>query len=290
MTESGDTQNALKQQETPRKWFASIPNIVEEMNLNPYEYRLYAHFKKVVGEVAAGVCWKSTKTLAKECRMSAGSVSKAKKTLVEKGLIIIKYIPNSGHDSHDITIVDIWKQNYERYLELKAPKEDQRSSSERQRSPGETKKNPIRKENTEDSDESSPAPKKRTRRKSELDVLKSELVTHFTEKSGLPRPRCNTHSQNLAAARLWWQPLLRIAECVDKDVARAQCLVEWALCHADAEGLTIKAPKSIEGIATGEQARRVRTNGRPRAPGDNQPQSPMSANMEFFRRMIQEGE
>ncbi len=285
MTESGDTQNALMQQETPRKWFTSIPNIVDEMDLTPHEFRLYAHIRRVIGEVD-GVCWKSTKTLAKACRMSTGSVSNAKKTLVEKKLIAIQKKPNSGHDSHDVIVLDIWTQNQARYLELKAAK-DQRSSNERQRSPGETKKNPVRKENTEDSDESSPAPEKRTRKRSELDVLKSELVTHFTEKSGLPRPPTGTKRERSAAGKLWWQPLIRIADCVERDVARAQCLVEWALCHADSQDLTVSSPASIEKIAIGEQARRVRSNGHPRAPaGRKQPS--MSQNLAWIQEMQEE--
>ena len=145
------------------------------------------------------------------------------------------------------------------------------------------------KETSEDSSESSPAPEKRTRKRSDLDILKSELVTHFTEKSGLPRPPTVTKGERSAAGKLWWQPLIRIADCVDRDVARAQCLVEWALCHADAQELTVSSPRSIEKIAVGEQGRRVRQNGRPRSPaGGNK--SAMTQNMEFFQRMVQEGE
>ena len=143
----------------------------------------------------------------------------------------------------------------------------------------------INKDN-EDSDESSPAPKKRTRKRSELDCLKSELVSHFTEKSGLPRPPTGTQGECSAAGKLWWHPLIRIADCVGRDVERAQCLVEWALCHADEQGLTVKAPKSIEGIAIGEQARRVRQNGKPRAPaGRKNDKTTMTQTMEWLQEM-----
>ena len=143
-------------------------------------------------------------------------------------------------------------------------------------------------EKPEDSSESSCAPKKRTRKKSELDILKHKLVTHFTEKSGLPKPPTGTRGKCSAAGKLWWQPLIRIADCVDRDVERAQCLVEWALDHADSQGLTVSSPASIEKIAIGEQARRVRTDGRPRSSGSTEPRSAMSRNMGWIQEMQEE--
>ena len=128
-------------------------------------------------------------------------------------------------------------------------------------------------------------------------MLKSELVTHFTEKSGLPRPPTKTKGECSAAGKLWWQPLIRIADCVDRDVARAQCLVEWALCHADSQDLTVSSPASIEKIAIGEQGRRVRQNGRPRAPdglqsrvsaGRKNSGSSMSQNLAWIQEMNEE--
>ena len=141
------------------------------------------------------------------------------------------------------------------------------------------------KEKPEESDDSSPAPK-RTRKRSELDVLKSELVSHFTEKSGLPKPPTATKGECSAAGKLWWQPLLRIAACVDKDLERARCLVEWALNHADSQNLTVSSPASIEKIAIGEQGRRVRSNGRPRAaPGQRNVQGSLTQNLEWLQEM-----
>ena len=144
------------------------------------------------------------------------------------------------------------------------------------------------KDKPEDSSESSCAPEKRTRKKSELDILKHKLVTHFTEKSGLPKPPTGTKGECSAAGKLWWQPLIRIADCVDRDVERAQCLVEWALDHADSQGLTVSSPASIEKIAIGEQARRVRTDGRPRSSGSTEPRSAMSRNLTWIQEMQKE--
>ena len=140
----------------------------------------------------------------------------------------------------------------------------------------------------EDSNESSCAPKKRTRKRSELDCLKSELVTHFTEKSGLPKPPTGTKGECSAAGKLWWQPLLRIAACVDRDLERAHSLVEWALDHADSQNLTISSPASIEKIAIGEQGRRVRSNGRPPRSATRSSGPSMSQNLAWIQEMCEE--
>jgi hypothetical protein len=69
--------------------------------------------------------------------MSVGSVVKAKRELQEAGLIQIeaKDNPKGGKPYHEITIVDIWPLNSKYFTS---------SSSELASSPGELKKNPLR--------------------------------------------------------------------------------------------------------------------------------------------------
>lgn len=126
-----------------RKYFTTIPNIVDDMKLSPAAFRLYAHIKRVAGE--NGKCWQSTRTLANACRVSAGSISKAKKELVNAKLITIQEKDNDrgGRAYHIITIVDIWPTNMERYSS--SQDEHASSNSEITSSPGELKKNPLRK-------------------------------------------------------------------------------------------------------------------------------------------------
>jgi DnaD/phage-associated family protein len=126
--------------EAPHNHFTSIPNMVDDMNLSPYAFRLYAHLKRVAGDL--GACWQSTNTLAAACLMSAGMVSKSKQELTEKKLIHIerKHKPD-GDWYHEVKIIDIWLQNSRAY----SPHEGAYSYSENGSSLHESKKNPIKK-------------------------------------------------------------------------------------------------------------------------------------------------
>jgi len=119
--------------ECPISHFSMIPHIIDDMGLSPYEYRLYGHLKRVTGE-NGGQCWQSTATIAKICKMAAGTVSKAKKTLERLGLIRIEEVPGKpGRHFHRITLVNIWQRNADHF---------QSSQGELQSSQDETKNNP----------------------------------------------------------------------------------------------------------------------------------------------------
>lgn len=143
------TEHEIRDEATPRDYFCQIPNLVDEMNLTPYAYRLYGHLRRVTGE--AGKCWQSTRTLAEKCRMSMASVSEAKKELANTDPPLIRIASETGPKGvyHVITITDIWSINHDYStgvsvrLVKSPPKrshgEQERSSSEQQRSHGETK-------------------------------------------------------------------------------------------------------------------------------------------------------
>jgi hypothetical protein len=102
--------------ESPHDFYSQIPNMVNDIGLSPYAFRLYGHLRRVAGE--EGRCWRSTKTLAQECSMSAGSVSNAKQELLEAcvPLIRVKKIPmRTGFSYDEITITDLWKINHDVY-------------------------------------------------------------------------------------------------------------------------------------------------------------------------------
>lgn len=105
--------NAIR--EDGRQHFALMPNIVDEMGLSVYAYRLYGHLKRVTGEY--GTCNQSTRTMAQTCAMSTASISRAKQELIAAGLIRVREMKgqHGGHDYHEITIVDVWAKNYEYY-------------------------------------------------------------------------------------------------------------------------------------------------------------------------------
>ncbi|MBE3144015.1 MAG: helix-turn-helix domain-containing protein [Planctomycetes bacterium] len=142
-----------------RKYFYIIPNLVDDLGLSPFAFRLYCHFKRVAGE--NGRCWQSTRNLADRCRMSVGAVVNAKKELLEQGFIDIEVTknPKGGIDFHQIKIADIWQRNLEHAQEqvhsmnltsspgelVLIQKPYTSSPGELTSSPGELKKNPLKK-------------------------------------------------------------------------------------------------------------------------------------------------
>jgi hypothetical protein len=116
------------------------------MRLHPFAICLYAYIKRVAGD--NGVCFQSTRTISKKSNMSMGTVSKYKKVLVEMGLIKITEKGESkfGKRNHNISIVNIWKENARTFLErnnkskkvqVNLIKNQYPSSGEAYRSPGE---------------------------------------------------------------------------------------------------------------------------------------------------------
>jgi hypothetical protein len=137
-----------------RKFFALIPNLIDDLELSPYAVRLYLHIKRRTGEVPGGVCFETSSNIAKICKMSTGSVSKAKKELKAAGLISIAQ-RKRGHgefDGHDITINDIWEQNILKYS-AGSSGEQEGSEYEQDGSHGETKKNPVKEEKRKKAEE-----------------------------------------------------------------------------------------------------------------------------------------
>jgi hypothetical protein len=89
--------------------FWMTPNWVDSMALSVYAFRLYGHIKRVTGETST--CWQSTRTMAFTCNMSPTMVSRAKKELVDLGLITITKV-NKGQGrfpSDEISVVNIWE-------------------------------------------------------------------------------------------------------------------------------------------------------------------------------------
>ncbi|MBU0493896.1 MAG: helix-turn-helix domain-containing protein [Chloroflexi bacterium] len=101
------TNNRIQSEE--KKFFTMVPNMVDDMGLDPYAHRLYIHLRRVAGE--DGACWQNTETLAAICCMSAGKISASKAVLVDRGLIRITKARNQNGVYDRITVVDIWRAN-----------------------------------------------------------------------------------------------------------------------------------------------------------------------------------
>lgn len=197
-------------------WHTRIPNILDTMNLDPYEFRLLVHYYRV------GNCWESTKTTATNCNMSAGQVSQKRQSLAVKGLIVID---SDKKDSLTITVVDIWAKNYSAFMSRK-----ERSHDEQERSPHETKNNPVKnnpvkKLNTLDSHEAS---------------CKNAAKEKFESLTRIPIPK-----NAKEAGVLWWNPIREICEMCEWDSRKIDEVITKSIARLREGKLTIASPKSI---------------------------------------------
>lgn len=93
-----------------RKYRIELPNLYDDAGLDPYEFRLLAHYKRV------GKCTEGTRTTAGICKMSPMQVSVKRKSLHQKGFIVMKEVPlKGGGYSFKITVVDRWQENFLKY-------------------------------------------------------------------------------------------------------------------------------------------------------------------------------
>lgn len=92
-----------------RKYRTELPNIVDEMDLTPYEFRLYVHYKRVAG--GGNTCNQGQRTIARITGMSQPTVSRARQGLAEKQLINIRP-SNSREIPDEVEVVNIWEKNF----------------------------------------------------------------------------------------------------------------------------------------------------------------------------------
>lgn len=107
----------ITDQNSDKSHFCILPNLLSRLDLNCYERSLYWALKEAAGE--NGSCTKSYKRLGKIAGMKE---TKLKKTLdslsqinsiIKKPLIIVKkrIDENGSKSTHEIFIIDIWKEN-----------------------------------------------------------------------------------------------------------------------------------------------------------------------------------
>lgn len=101
----------VTQQSSLHKYRTELPNIIFDMDLDPYEFKAYCVLKKTAGD--RGSCFKSNETLCKEIGCQKPKFIEIKKSLSEKGLIkICKQRHKNGGNMPDlVTILDIWDLN-----------------------------------------------------------------------------------------------------------------------------------------------------------------------------------
>ena len=98
---------------TLHRYRTEIPNTLirgkKSVGLSIYAKWLYVYLKSVAGD--AGICYRSTTTIAQESGISRTQVSGAKHDLVRHHLITVTSGKNPRRDSDRISIQDIWPEN-----------------------------------------------------------------------------------------------------------------------------------------------------------------------------------
>ena len=84
--------------------------------------------------------------------------------------------------------------------------------------------------------------------RAEQNAVRLALEVHFSEATGLPRPKTGSAKQRAGAGELWWTPLRTIAELVGWDSAAAIRLIDATLAQINGE-FTVVSPKSIVNTA-----------------------------------------
>jgi hypothetical protein len=123
-----------------RKYFTILPNIYDDADLDPMEFRLLAHYCRV------GDCWESVRTTAAKTKMSTGAVVKKRRALHNMGWITLSV---SEHGTYRIGVIDKWQANTAIYggnSEARSPGEHSRSSHEQARSRDGIKEDSLKKE------------------------------------------------------------------------------------------------------------------------------------------------
>jgi hypothetical protein len=95
-------------------YYSGVPNLVDDLGLDPFAHRLLVHFVRVCGSDNRATCYESTATTAQRCQMSTGEVSIKRQELARLGLISIS---SNGHRGYDIRVINLWDLN-ERYYSL----------------------------------------------------------------------------------------------------------------------------------------------------------------------------
>ena len=144
-----------------RKYRTELPNLYDDADLDVYEFRLLAHYKRV------GQCTEGLETTARKCHMSEGKVSQVRQSLADKGFIQLQRIEmDESRYRFVVIVVDRWMENFARYSGLEeheirkqveagspsqcegspSPHEGSPSHSEASPSPHEGKNKPFKKE------------------------------------------------------------------------------------------------------------------------------------------------
>lgn len=127
---SSDGEVVVVEEGDLRKYRIELPNLIDDLGLSPYACRLYLHIKRRAGARSDGYCEEGYRRMAKICRMSLTTVSRARQELEDAKLIEIERQASGRPHPERIRIVDIWTENFERYSGKKRFPDERLSVSE----------------------------------------------------------------------------------------------------------------------------------------------------------------
>lgn len=120
-----------------RRYRTEIPNMADD-ELDPFQYRLYAHYKRVCG-ADGGECFEAVRTTAEKTRMSNEKVISTRQWLGDNGWIELE---KRAKGTFRITIIDCWHKNTVRYSE-RSNRNTVRNSEQSTRTPLEIPNTPL---------------------------------------------------------------------------------------------------------------------------------------------------
>jgi hypothetical protein len=98
-----------------RKYRIELPNLIDDMDLSVYAFRLYVHLRRRAGAAADGYCAESQRELATACKMSRGAVQDALEELMKAELICVEKSKYGKSSPDRITLSDLWARNYKTF-------------------------------------------------------------------------------------------------------------------------------------------------------------------------------
>ncbi len=192
----------------PKRWRTELPNLIDDLGLDPYQRALYVHYKRVCG-ANGGTCYESVRTTAAKTKMNGSKVSTTRRELNTLGLIVCHKV--KGSDNIHIKIVDIWEINFAFYSRSNRPDIDGWTIAQVS-----AWTNGVRQENTsERSPEErgvrgeSSQPRKRSRYEQKKEPIKKEPKKEPTQEEASPA-QPPPHQQTFAALAqvCRWEPAL----------------------------------------------------------------------------------
>lgn len=147
-----------------RKYRIELPNLLDDLQLSVYAFRLYVHIKRRTG-ANGGTCFEGARGMAETCKMSVGKVVSAKKELAAAGLIDITPGNPKTNTADLIRIRDMWAENFSRYQTCSPHEQgvhgEEQTCSPRERpcSPHERKKEPVEERTIEEKTHTHRAPR-----------------------------------------------------------------------------------------------------------------------------------